>query len=145
MTSWNCSRFLHRPLLSVFVYRKSSGQRAALHQAEGEVHRAGPGSRRPAEKGETCLFILKTVLKSFLRLLIFSLLIIPVYFLCMSASVSRAVFHVFMCEQNAEVTRQMTVAREAQDEVDAVRREMQEKVKAAQEFADRQVSGWHGL
>ena len=34
----------------------------------------------------------------------------------------------------------MTVARVAQDEVDAVRREMQEKVKAAQEVADRQVS-----
>lgn len=34
----------------------------------------------------------------------------------------------------------MTVARAAQDEVEAVRREMQEKVKAAQETADRQVS-----
>lgn len=34
----------------------------------------------------------------------------------------------------------MTVARAAQDEVEAVRREMQEKVKAAQEFAHRQVS-----
>lgn len=33
----------------------------------------------------------------------------------------------------------MTVARAAQDEVEAVRREMQEKVKAAQEVADRQV------
>lgn len=33
----------------------------------------------------------------------------------------------------------MTVARAAQDEVEAVRREMQEKVKAAQETADRQV------
>lgn len=41
--------------------------------------------------------------------------------------------------QNAEVTRQMTVARAAQDEVEAVRKEMQEKVKAAQEAADRQV------
>lgn len=41
--------------------------------------------------------------------------------------------------QNAEVTRQMTVARAAQDEVDAIRREMQEKVKGAQEAADRQV------
>lgn len=45
-----------------------------------------------------------------------------------------------VCVQNAEVTRQMTVARAAQDEVDAVRREMQEKVKAAQEVAGRQVS-----
>lgn len=34
----------------------------------------------------------------------------------------------------------MTVAQAAQDEVEAVRREMQEKMKAAQEFADRQVS-----
>lgn len=42
--------------------------------------------------------------------------------------------------QNAEVTRQMTVARAVQDEVDAVRREMQGKLKAAQEFAETQVS-----
>lgn len=42
--------------------------------------------------------------------------------------------------QNAEVTRQMTVARAVHDEVDAVRREMQEKLKAAQECAERQVS-----
>lgn len=34
----------------------------------------------------------------------------------------------------------MSVARAAQDEVDAVRREMQEKVKAAQEYTERQVS-----
>lgn len=34
----------------------------------------------------------------------------------------------------------MTVARAAQDEVDAVRREMQGKLKAAQECAERQVS-----
>lgn len=33
----------------------------------------------------------------------------------------------------------MTVARAAQDEVEVVRREMQEKVKAAQDAADRQV------
>lgn len=49
--------------------------------------------------------------------------------------------------QNAEVTRQMTVARAAQDEVEAVRKEMQEKVKAAQEAADRQVrtsENWFG-
>lgn len=42
--------------------------------------------------------------------------------------------------QNAEVTRQMTVARAAQDEVESVRREMQEKVKAASEDAQKQVS-----
>uniref|UniRef100_A0A8C4E1Y2 Huntingtin-interacting protein 1-related protein n=1 Tax=Dicentrarchus labrax TaxID=13489 RepID=A0A8C4E1Y2_DICLA len=48
--------------------------------------------------------------------------------------------HADLLRKNAEVTRQMTVARAAQDEVDAVRREMQEKVKAAQEAADRQVS-----
>ncbi|MEQ2204594.1 hypothetical protein XENOCAPTIV_015675, partial [Xenoophorus captivus] len=41
--------------------------------------------------------------------------------------------------QNAEVTRQVTVARAAHDEVEAVRREMQEKVKSAQEAADKQV------
>lgn len=35
----------------------------------------------------------------------------------------------------------MTVARAAQDEVDAVRREMQDKLKAAQECVERQVSG----
>ncbi|XP_029301652.1 huntingtin-interacting protein 1 isoform X2 [Cottoperca gobio] len=46
--------------------------------------------------------------------------------------------HADLLRKNAEVTRQMTVARAAQDEVDAVRREMQEKVKAAQEVADRQ-------
>lgn len=32
--------------------RKSSGQRAALHQAEGEIHRTGSESCRPAEEGE---------------------------------------------------------------------------------------------
>ncbi|XP_068440752.1 huntingtin-interacting protein 1 isoform X2 [Clinocottus analis] len=46
--------------------------------------------------------------------------------------------HADLLRKNAEVTRQMTVARAAQDEVEAVRREMQEKVKAAQEVADRQ-------
>ncbi|KAM8904661.1 huntingtin-interacting protein 1 isoform 1-T1 [Spinachia spinachia] len=45
--------------------------------------------------------------------------------------------HADLLRKNAEVTRQMTVARAAQDEVDAVRREMQEKVKAAQEVAGR--------
>ncbi|XP_055022918.1 huntingtin-interacting protein 1 isoform X2 [Boleophthalmus pectinirostris] len=46
--------------------------------------------------------------------------------------------HADLLRKNAEVTRQMTVARAAQDEVEAVRREMQEKVKVAQEVADRQ-------
>ncbi|XP_023255468.1 huntingtin-interacting protein 1 isoform X1 [Seriola lalandi dorsalis] len=46
--------------------------------------------------------------------------------------------HADLLRKNAEVTRQMTVARAAQDEVEAVRREMQEKVKAAQEAAGRQ-------
>ncbi|XP_040901867.1 huntingtin-interacting protein 1 isoform X2 [Toxotes jaculatrix] len=46
--------------------------------------------------------------------------------------------HADLLRKNAEVTRQMTVARAAQDEVEAVRKEMQEKVKAAQETADRQ-------
>lgn len=39
----------------------------------------------------------------------------------------------------------MTVARAAQDEVDSVRREMQEKVKAAQEAAERRVRARHTL
>ncbi|XP_029964703.1 huntingtin-interacting protein 1 isoform X1 [Salarias fasciatus] len=46
--------------------------------------------------------------------------------------------HADLLRKNAEVTRQMTVARAAQDEVEVVRREMQEKVKAAQDAADRQ-------
>uniref|UniRef100_A0A671X364 Huntingtin-interacting protein 1-related protein n=1 Tax=Sparus aurata TaxID=8175 RepID=A0A671X364_SPAAU len=41
--------------------------------------------------------------------------------------------HADLLRKNAEVTRQMTVARAAQDEVEEVRREMQEKVKSAQE------------
>uniref|UniRef100_A0AAQ5XDA9 Huntingtin-interacting protein 1-related protein n=1 Tax=Amphiprion ocellaris TaxID=80972 RepID=A0AAQ5XDA9_AMPOC len=41
--------------------------------------------------------------------------------------------HADLLRKNAEVTRQMTVARAAQDEVEAVRKEMQEKVKAAHE------------
>uniref|UniRef100_A0A3Q3GTJ2 Huntingtin-interacting protein 1-related protein n=1 Tax=Labrus bergylta TaxID=56723 RepID=A0A3Q3GTJ2_9LABR len=45
--------------------------------------------------------------------------------------------HADLLRKNAEVTRQMTVARAAQDEVEAVRKEMQDKVKAAQETADR--------
>ncbi|XP_030007769.1 huntingtin-interacting protein 1 isoform X2 [Sphaeramia orbicularis] len=46
--------------------------------------------------------------------------------------------HADLLRKNAEVTRQMTVARAAQDEVEAVRKEMHEKVKAAQEAADIQ-------
>ncbi|KAF7665574.1 hypothetical protein LDENG_00138330 [Lucifuga dentata] len=46
--------------------------------------------------------------------------------------------HADLLRKNAEVTRQMTVARAAQDEVEAMRKEMQEKVKAAHEAADRQ-------
>uniref|UniRef100_A0A8C7FJX6 Huntingtin-interacting protein 1-related protein n=1 Tax=Oncorhynchus kisutch TaxID=8019 RepID=A0A8C7FJX6_ONCKI len=53
--------------------------------------------------------------------------------------------HADLLRKNAEVTRQMTVARAAQDEVDTVRREMQEKVKAAQEAAERQVRARHTL
>ncbi|KAK5929210.1 hypothetical protein CgunFtcFv8_010461 [Champsocephalus gunnari] len=45
--------------------------------------------------------------------------------------------HADLLRKNAEVTRQMTVARAAQDEVDEVRREMQEKVKAAQDVAEK--------
>uniref|UniRef100_A0A8C8EV97 Huntingtin-interacting protein 1-related protein n=1 Tax=Oncorhynchus tshawytscha TaxID=74940 RepID=A0A8C8EV97_ONCTS len=51
--------------------------------------------------------------------------------------------HADLLRKNAEVTRQMTVARAAQDEVDSVRREMQEKVKAAQEAAARRVRARH--
>ncbi|XP_051933854.1 huntingtin-interacting protein 1 isoform X1 [Hippocampus zosterae] len=46
--------------------------------------------------------------------------------------------HAELLRKNAEVTRQVTVARAAQDEIDAVRKEMQDKVKAAQDCADRQ-------
>nr|XP_043887661.1 huntingtin-interacting protein 1 isoform X1 [Solea senegalensis] len=46
--------------------------------------------------------------------------------------------HADLLRKNAEVTRQVTVARAAQDEVETVRKEMQEKVKTAQEAADRQ-------
>uniref|UniRef100_A0A3P8WTL0 Huntingtin-interacting protein 1-related protein n=1 Tax=Cynoglossus semilaevis TaxID=244447 RepID=A0A3P8WTL0_CYNSE len=46
--------------------------------------------------------------------------------------------HADLLRKNAEVTRQITVARSAQDEVEAVRKEMQEKVKAAQDAAGRQ-------
>uniref|UniRef100_A0A1A7WMG8 Huntingtin-interacting protein 1-related protein n=1 Tax=Iconisemion striatum TaxID=60296 RepID=A0A1A7WMG8_9TELE len=46
--------------------------------------------------------------------------------------------HADLLRKSAEVTRQMTVARAAQDEVEVVRKEMQDKVKSAQEVADRQ-------
>uniref|UniRef100_A0AAR2JA14 Huntingtin-interacting protein 1-related protein n=1 Tax=Pygocentrus nattereri TaxID=42514 RepID=A0AAR2JA14_PYGNA len=48
--------------------------------------------------------------------------------------------HADLLRKNAEVTRQMTVARAAQDEVENVKREMQEKLKTAQEAANQQVS-----
>uniref|UniRef100_H3D9K5 Huntingtin-interacting protein 1-related protein n=1 Tax=Tetraodon nigroviridis TaxID=99883 RepID=H3D9K5_TETNG len=47
--------------------------------------------------------------------------------------------HADLLRKNAEVTRQMTVARAVQDEVDAVRREMQGKLRAAQERAEKQA------
>uniref|UniRef100_A0A4W4FMW6 I/LWEQ domain-containing protein n=1 Tax=Electrophorus electricus TaxID=8005 RepID=A0A4W4FMW6_ELEEL len=46
--------------------------------------------------------------------------------------------HADLLRKNAEVTRQMTVARAAQDEVENVRREMQERLKAAQDSASQQ-------
>ncbi|KAJ8342841.1 hypothetical protein SKAU_G00327690 [Synaphobranchus kaupii] len=46
--------------------------------------------------------------------------------------------HADLLRKNAEVTRQVTVAQAAQDEVESVRREMQEKVKAASEDAQQQ-------
>lgn len=46
--------------------------------------------------------------------------------------------HADLLRKNAEVTRQVTLARAAQDEVEAVRREMQEKVKTAQDHAHKQ-------
>uniref|UniRef100_A0A8C6LFX4 Huntingtin interacting protein 1 n=1 Tax=Nothobranchius furzeri TaxID=105023 RepID=A0A8C6LFX4_NOTFU len=46
--------------------------------------------------------------------------------------------HADLLRKSADVTRQMTVARAAQDEVEMVRKEMQEKVRSAQEAADRQ-------
>uniref|UniRef100_A0A3B4DM87 Huntingtin-interacting protein 1 n=1 Tax=Pygocentrus nattereri TaxID=42514 RepID=A0A3B4DM87_PYGNA len=46
--------------------------------------------------------------------------------------------HADLLRKNAEVTRQMTVARAAQDEVENVKREMQEKLKTAQEAANQQ-------
>ncbi|KAK2831224.1 hypothetical protein Q7C36_016310 [Tachysurus vachellii] len=46
--------------------------------------------------------------------------------------------HADLLRKNAEVTRQMTVARAAQDEVVTVRREMEERMKAAQETISQQ-------
>nr|XP_055052160.1 huntingtin-interacting protein 1 isoform X1 [Misgurnus anguillicaudatus] len=46
--------------------------------------------------------------------------------------------HADLLRKNAEVTRQMTVARAAQDEVENVQKEMQERLKAAQESASQQ-------
>ncbi|XP_026779976.3 huntingtin-interacting protein 1 isoform X3 [Pangasianodon hypophthalmus] len=46
--------------------------------------------------------------------------------------------HADLLRKNAEVTRQMTVARAAQDEVETVRREMEERLKAAQEAVSQQ-------
>ncbi|XP_053502391.1 huntingtin-interacting protein 1 isoform X1 [Ictalurus furcatus] len=46
--------------------------------------------------------------------------------------------HADLLRKNAEVTRQMTVARVAQDEVETVRREMEERLKAAQEAVSQQ-------
>lgn len=46
--------------------------------------------------------------------------------------------HADLLRKNAEVTRQMTVARAAQDEVENVQKEMQERLKAAQESASLQ-------
>ncbi|KAI5611133.1 huntingtin-interacting protein 1, partial [Silurus asotus] len=46
--------------------------------------------------------------------------------------------HADLLRKNAEVTRQMSVARVAQDEVDTVRREMEERLKTAQEAVSQQ-------
>ncbi|XP_062873272.1 huntingtin-interacting protein 1 [Trichomycterus rosablanca] len=46
--------------------------------------------------------------------------------------------HADLLRKNAEVTRQMTVARAAQDEVENVRKEVEERVKAAQEVTSKQ-------
>ncbi|XP_058269751.1 huntingtin-interacting protein 1 isoform X2 [Hemibagrus wyckioides] len=46
--------------------------------------------------------------------------------------------HADLLRKNAEVTRQMTVARAAQDEVETVRREMEERLKTAQEAVSQQ-------
>ncbi|XP_073673581.1 huntingtin-interacting protein 1 isoform X2 [Garra rufa] len=46
--------------------------------------------------------------------------------------------HADLLRKNAEVTRQMTVARAAQDEVENVKKEMQDKLKAAQDASSQQ-------
>ncbi|XP_016124037.1 huntingtin-interacting protein 1 [Sinocyclocheilus grahami] len=46
--------------------------------------------------------------------------------------------HADLLRKNAEVTRQMTVARAAQDEVENVKKEMQDRVKAAQDTASQE-------
>ncbi|XP_030632197.1 huntingtin-interacting protein 1 [Chanos chanos] len=53
--------------------------------------------------------------------------------------------HADLLRKNAEVTRQMTVARAAQDEVESVKREMQEKMRVAQEAANQQVGQLQAL
>uniref|UniRef100_A0A671PLJ3 Huntingtin-interacting protein 1-related protein n=1 Tax=Sinocyclocheilus anshuiensis TaxID=1608454 RepID=A0A671PLJ3_9TELE len=47
--------------------------------------------------------------------------------------------HADLLRKNAEVTRQMTVARAAQDEVENVKKEMQDRLKAAQDATSQQV------
>uniref|UniRef100_A0A9J7ZRS3 Huntingtin-interacting protein 1-related protein n=1 Tax=Cyprinus carpio carpio TaxID=630221 RepID=A0A9J7ZRS3_CYPCA len=51
--------------------------------------------------------------------------------------------HADLLRKNAEVTRQMTVARAAQDEVENVKKEMQDRLKAAQDTASQQVRHTH--
>ncbi|TRY94676.1 hypothetical protein DNTS_021580 [Danionella cerebrum] len=46
--------------------------------------------------------------------------------------------HADLLRKNAEVTRQMTVARAAQDEVENVKKEMQDRLKSAQDSASQQ-------
>ncbi|XP_016304531.1 huntingtin-interacting protein 1 isoform X3 [Sinocyclocheilus anshuiensis] len=46
--------------------------------------------------------------------------------------------HADLLRKNAEVTRQMTVARAAQDEVENVKKEMQDRLKAAQDATSQQ-------
>uniref|UniRef100_A0A673KIE6 Huntingtin-interacting protein 1-related protein n=1 Tax=Sinocyclocheilus rhinocerous TaxID=307959 RepID=A0A673KIE6_9TELE len=51
--------------------------------------------------------------------------------------------HADLLRKNAEVTRQMTVARAAQDEVENVKKEMQDRLKAAQDTASQEVGHTH--
>ncbi|KTF86249.1 hypothetical protein cypCar_00033225 [Cyprinus carpio] len=48
--------------------------------------------------------------------------------------------HADLLRKNAEVTRQMTVARAAQDEVENVKKEMQDRLKAAQDATSQQTN-----